>query len=282
MKVRTNLRIFRYIKDGSGAERMDARLKKDGETITWVAYPDFCDDNCKVIAVSPTVGCVGRCKFCVSGRTRPFKRRLLKEEMAAQVLPCLDGRKGQKVNFACEGDFCSNFYNCCGAIEFLLRIGHNLSFIATTIGDVRVLKNFLRARANLPVTFYWSVNFLEEDMLAYYMPGAINGGSLVKKRDAFQSISRKTGRKTTASWVVMAGLNDSREDAERLDGFFGGRPEFEIKLMALEPGSLPNIETSQEDVARFAGYLGEFGLPYRMRQIIGREIKAGCGTTVPL
>lgn len=129
--------------------------------------------------------------------------------------------------------------------------------------------------------FYWSLNFSREDQRVYYMPGT-KRSSIAGLRDIFQKISLRTGKRVTVSWVVMAGLNNTEQDVKRLSGYFGGRPEFEIKLMALEDGSLPGIKTSAEDVERFGLLLGNVGLPYRIRRIVGGDIKAGCGTTVPI
>lgn len=270
-----------YIKDGSGVERFGGYLKEDKKPIAWVSYLDPFNPNRKVIAVCSSVGCVGRCRFCKSGRTRPFSRRLSVEEINAQILHCFT-RRGLTVNFAGEGDcVCSNMENACRAAEIVLGMGLQFSFIFTTIGHEKNLEDFLKRHGNLPVTFYWSLNFATRDQRAYFMPGT-NWSSIEKLRDIFQKISCRTGKKTTVSWVVMRGLNDSPSDVELLKRYFGGRPEFEIKLMALERGSLSNITTTEQDVERFATRLKKASLPYRIRKILGGKIKAGCGTTVPL
>jgi len=276
-KVKTLSRI----RNGEGVEKLGGILVGDKKPIVWVAYRDPCDSGRKVVSVASAVGCAGRCKFCLSGRTRPFVRPLTAGEIASQALACIE--EARVVNFACEGDaVCSNLDNSCRAIKMLCRLNLGLTFIITTTGHQENLKRFLQKYGELPIRFYWSLNFLNPGTREYFMPGT-KGSSLVGLRNIFEEIYRATGRVVTVSWVVMAGLNDSVYDAGRIGQFFNGRAGFEIKLMALEPGSLPGIETHpEEDIERFGQFLTQVGVPFRVRKIVGGRIKAGCGTTAPL
>ncbi|MFA5877952.1 MAG: response regulator [Candidatus Staskawiczbacteria bacterium] len=283
------IRLFNRV--GGGAERLEGLLEEDGASIVWDVYNIRGKNETRnVIGIASAVGCAGRCEFCQS-RKRPFVRKLSVNELIAQVLygmesyharGAFEGLKTLVINFTTEGDcIFSNLDNSCRAVELLAQLeGVDLSFIMTTIGHEKNLQLFFEKYIHLPITFYWSLNSLNPGLRERLMP-ATTGHSLIGLRDIFQKITEKTGRITTVSWILMKGLNDSASDVESLKAFFGQRP-FEIKLMALEKGSLNDVpDTTSDDVERFADLLQKAKLAYRIRKIVGGDIKAGCGTTIP-
>lgn len=290
MPYRQTIRQVNRTGDESGAERLEGILTADNIPIAWDIY-NFpgTEERKNVIGLTSTSGCVGRCKFCLSGN-RLFRRALSVGELISQVLHalqsyhasgCFERMKKLVINFTCEGDaIVSNLDNACEAVRQLQRLKLDLSFIITTIGHEQSLAKFMEKYIDLPVTLYWSVNFLNQDMRALYMPATKNQ-SLEELRDIFQKISEKTGRPITVSWILMKGINDGDKDIELLRQFFGNRP-FEIKVMALEPNSLEGIKTKEEDVDKFMNKLREAGLPCRKKEIVGGRIKSGCGTTIPI
>lgn len=285
------IKFVSRINTKEGAERLEGILTKDNQRIVWVVYnlPEIYHRK-NVIGLSSSVGCVGGCKFCLSGK-RPFVRPLSTREILGQISHGLYsyhasgffyGLKKLVINFTCEGDAVfSNLDNSCAAIRRLSTSGIGLSpFIITTIGNQKNLSRFLREYGDLPINFYWSLNFLDEKKRAEFMPGT-KGQSLGKLRDTFHEIAKKNRRIITISWVLMKGINDKEEDALALKDFLGNGP-FEVKLMPLEPNSLPGVETSQSDMERFTGWLQKLRIPFRKRFIVGGRIMAGCGTTVPI
>ncbi|MDD5145109.1 MAG: response regulator [Candidatus Pacebacteria bacterium] len=276
--------------DKHGAERLDGVLTKDNKPIAWDVYnlPSLSPVR-NILGITVSRGCIGRCLFCLSGK-RLFERNYLKEEILSQILHGLysyhafgffEGDKEIVVNATCEGDTVfSNLDNVCHAFYEVDALNMGFSFIITTIGHQTNLERFLEKYSDLPVHFYWSLNFLNEELRAKFMPGT-KGQSTAKLRDLFYEIARKTKKIVTVSWILMKGLNDSEEDVLSLAKFFKDGP-FTIKIMALEPNSLPGIETKRSDVSRFANQLRKAGLTCREREIVGGKIKSGCGTTVPI
>lgn len=285
------IKLINQVGDSTGAERLEGILMDDKKPIAWDVYNVPSDRARNIISLASTVGCVGRCKMCLSG-LRPFERQLSKSEIIAQFLHSLksyhlkgvfDGGKKIVVNFTTEGDsVSSNLDNCCQAVELIAGLKKlDLAFIMTTIGHEKNLERFLKEYSHLPIAFYWSVNFLDPAKRAELMP-ATQSQSLARLRDIFQKIAEKTGKTVTASWILIKDRNDAESDVDQLKNYFYGRP-FEIKVMGLEEESLFGVpKTTAQDIDRFVEMLNKAGLPCRKREIVGGRIKAGCGTTIPV
>jgi len=277
--------IRNVIKTGvqDGAERMEG-ITEDFFPVVWTAYHVPVGPKKNVISLASTVGCVGCCRFCRSGKKRLF-RKLSVEEILGQLAHGLESChasqtfKGRSltVNFACEGDCLSNLENCCEAITVMSRLNIRLSFIMTTIGSIESLERFLADYSYLPVTFYWSLNFLKPGQRDFFMPGT-KGLSVKRIRDLFSMIAQKTGKKVTVSWILINGVNDTDEDARLLSEFLAGGP-FRVKLMNLEKNSMQGFGPSPR-MDSFQKQIRKSGLACRRRPIVGGKIKAGCGTTV--
>lgn len=280
--------------DESGAEKLDGILTKDRTPISWVVYhyPGTNIHTESTISVASSVGCVGHCAFCQS-RKRPFRRKLSVQEIIDQILHAFassyhafdffkqrNDYKMMRINFACEGDsVVSNLDNCCTAVQLLNA--PDISFIMTTTGHAESLSRFLIKYRDLPIEFYWSLNFSNEKMRAKFMPGTRNQ-SLRTLKSIFQEIAYATNRIVTVSYIVMAGLNDTKDDIAALKKLFPKPGPFQFKLMALEPNSLLGIKTTEADVNALMEKLMKAGFACRYRKIVGGKIKASCGTTVPL
>ena len=274
--------------DGSGAERMEGFLTRDKEPIAWVAYNDpSLSQERNVIALASSVGCIGGCKFCRSG-TRSFKRSLSVEEMIAQFLYALESYHtvgafekpiDLTVNFTTEGDCVfSNMENSCEVVRILSGIKDlDLKFIITTMGHQKNLVRFLKNYISLPITFYWSLNFMPR-IRGNLMP-ATRGQSVEKIRDVFQNISAQTGRTITVAWTLTKGLNDTLADVKYLKELFVGRP-FEVKLTAMRTKRMLLPELQKDDLAIFAEKLKDAGVPFRLRNLVG-FVNCTCGETTP-
>jgi adenine C2-methylase RlmN of 23S rRNA A2503 and tRNA A37/ActR/RegA family two-component response regulator len=283
-----------------GAERIDGVLaNKEDSTpipIAWVVYT-LPGKGIKRnhICVASSAGCAINCLFCLSGR-RQFVRPLTTSEIIAQVLggmesyqtrELFEGTKPQQlvINFTTEGDsVTSNLDNSCEAIKLINSLKMErlpVEFVMTTVGHEANLNRFLEKYIQLPVTFYWSLNFTDPETRNKFMP-VQHPQSITALRDVFQKITEASGRKVTASYILIPGLNDSDKSVRELKELLGGRP-FEIKVMALEPGSLKDYESpSERQMNAFTRKLKKAGLAFRERKIVGGKLMAGCGKTFPL
>ena len=292
-----SLKIFsRSEVDSHGVEKITA-TDKDKEYISFVIYPSaIAEENTVNVGLACSIGCPSGCEFCLTWRRfgdAKCKRQLISDEMVAQFYLSLQSQQVKEtladasekkviVNVTCGGDVAFNPNGVFTAISQLARIKKpNIEFIVTTIGTEQSLMLYRLRYLGLPLTFYWSVPSLDQEIWERLVPAA-KGQSLEKIRDSFEVIARETQKPVTVSIVVIRGLTDRPEDVELLKQYFLGRPGFGFKLMKLDPGSLKGYSASDEDVKDFYRRLKNAGFAdVRIREIWGSGILAGCGTTIP-
>jgi len=95
---------------------------------------------------------------------------------------------------------------------------------------------------------------------------------------ACRTYSESTGRRIFYEWTLIAGRNDSPEEARQLGRLLRGLPA-QVNLIPLNPtGGYEGEPTRAEPVRLFQSVLREeFGLPCTVRQRRGIDISAGCG-----
>ncbi|MFA7209465.1 MAG: response regulator [Parcubacteria group bacterium] len=285
----------RIISEPAGdLEKMVGKLSKDKKFISWNVYRLMTSPNAFTTSCVSTVGCIGRCRFCVHGRD--YLVRLLDwQEIVAQVLYSLDSllAKGvfepdmvlqPKLNFTGMGEPLSNLKNVNLAIRRLAAIKDlDFRFIITTIGRELDLKMFVNSLDNLDMDLsrlrlYLSINFMDPEMRKKMMPATKNQ-NLAAIRDWALKFGEKTGNTTTASFILVPGMNDG--DAEGMVRDWG---EFDIKLQAFasSPGFKPLKTASKSQLEEFREKLVQAGAKnVRIRTVIGSSRNAGCGSNSP-
>jgi len=95
--------------------------------------------------------------------------------------------------------------------------------------------------------------------------------------DACRYYIEKTGRRLTFEWALIAGENDTEEQAHKLGQLLQGMLAH-VNLIPLNPtagyGGMPS---SPERVERFQRALAEYGVGSTVRVRRGIDIQAGCG-----
>jgi 23S rRNA (adenine2503-C2)-methyltransferase len=84
----------------------------------------------------------------------------------------------------------------------------------------------------------------------------------------------------TFEYVLLAGVNDSPDDARKLARLLSG-VKSKVNLIPLNaaPG-IPFERPSDEAIDRFAGILSDRGLMVSVRKSRGRDIRAACGQLI--
>ena len=92
-----------------------------------------------------------------------------------------------------------------------------------------------------------------------------------------RSFAERTGRRVSLEYVMIAGLNDTTELAERLAGLARGWLSH-VNLIPLNPtpGSRWSGSSAQR-ISAFRATLSAAGVPVTVRDTRGRQIEAACG-----
>jgi 23S rRNA (adenine2503-C2)-methyltransferase len=234
------------------------------------------------LCISSQVGCPIGCPFCATGQG-PFGRNLKAHEIVDQAFEAArelrsEGRRLSHVVFMGMGEPLANY---AAVVEAVRRIadpnGLGLSPRRVTISTAGLVPRIADlAGERLPVTLAISLHAARDDLRDELVP--VNRhyplSELIASADGF---TRRTGRRVSYEWVLLAGVNDCERDAGELCELLRGRLAH-VNLIPFNPvADTPYHEPSPGRVRRFASLLGEGGLNVTVRDTRGRDSDAACG-----
>jgi 23S rRNA (adenine2503-C2)-methyltransferase len=231
------------------------------------------------VCLSSQTGCAVDCAFCVTGRLGGG-RNLTAGEIVGQLYAVLDavGRKtdAARIVFMGMGEPFLNPDGVIGALDVLLELIPRRRVTVSTSGITPAFARFaaLARRPNLAV----SLNAADDETRTALMP--INRTypleGLLRAMRAWPVDPR---RRITVEYVLIAGRNDSPEDARRLVRLLDRIPA-KVNLIPLneDPTYLPGWKRPAEPVIdRFAAALSAAGVAVTVRRSRGPDAAAACG-----
>ncbi|BCD83720.1 putative RNA methyltransferase [Pseudomonas solani] len=241
----------------------------DGQMVESVLLPR--DGLC----VSSQVGCAVGCVFCMTGKSG-LLRQVGSLEIVAQVALARRYRKVKKVVFMGMGEPAHNLDNVLEAIDLLGTdggIGHK-NLVFSTVGDPRVFERLPQQRVKpaLALSLHSSRAELREQLL----PKAprISPEELVELGEAY---ARTTDYPIQYQWTLLAGINDSQEEADGILRLLKGK----FAVMNLIPYNSLEADDYQrpggDRIIELVRYLHSRGVLTKVRNSAGQDIDGGCG-----
>ena len=230
-------------------------------------------DGRRSICVSSQSGCPLTCTFCATGQMQ-FGRNLTASEILDQALHF---RRIEPVNhcvFMGMGEPMLNLDSVLAAARRLpdLGITHRRTTIST-IGWIPGLTRFID-EVDEPIRLALSLHAADPVLRSRLMP--VN--DRYPLADVIAECRRYVelrGRKVFAEYVMLAGVNDSPEQAAELARLLD-RETFKVNLIPYNPtGAFDG--SSRGVIADFKAVLGRARLPATVRLTRGRDIDAACG-----
>ncbi len=235
------------------------------------------------ICISSEAGCPMGCRFCAStigGKVR----NLLPSEMLGQVLVASRdlGIRISGVVMMGIGEPLDNYDN---TIRFLRLIssehGLNLSprhISLSTCGIVDRIYDL--AEEDLPITLSISLHASDDETRSAIMP-VNNKWSIDRLLTACRDYFDRTSRRISFEYTLIAGKNDSKEQALALAGllkrYMGDRP-LHVNLIPVNPVRERGFQKSgREQVNAFCQTLCKNGVNATVRRKLGGDIDASCG-----
>jgi 23S rRNA (adenine2503-C2)-methyltransferase len=248
----------------------------DGERVETVLIPA---GRRLTVCLSTQVGCKFGCAFCASGR-HGFKRDLAPSEITGQAIAAarLAGRDPTNYVLMGMGEPLDNWAN----VEKALRImnapeGLGIAARRMTVSTAGFVDAFGRLSAlDLQINLSLSLHAVTDRLRDRLMP--INRRfPLEAVVAAGEKYVRSGGRMITLEYIVIAGLNDSLDDADGLAAI-ARRLRAKVNLIAYSPveGCAFRIP-SEAEVARFKRWLEERKVGTTLRLSKGADIAAACG-----
>ncbi|XP_062110300.1 uncharacterized protein LOC133822093 [Humulus lupulus] len=253
---------------------------EDGLIIETVVIPS--DSGRNTVCVSSQVGCAMNCQFCFTGRMG-LTRHLTAAEIVEQAVfarRLLTGEVGSITNvvFMGMGEPFHNIDNVIKASDIMVH-DQGLQFsprkvTVSTSGLVPQLRRFLKeSKCALAV----SLNATTDEVRNWIMPINRKYKLDLLLQTLREELRFKHKYKVLFEYVMLAGVNDSMEDAKRLVDLVQGIP-CKINLISFNPHSGSQFKpTSEEKMIEFRNFLAEAGCIVLLRPSRGDDQMAACG-----
>ena len=273
-------RLDSAVSDGVKGKKRDTRKIlvrfQDGQEVEVVFIPTR---SRKTVCVSSQAGCRFNCSFCASGQAG-FSRDLSAGEIVGQVLLAahLFDEKPTHVVFMGVGEPFDNYDSVLKAVRILndgdgLEIGARRITISTCgiIPGIRRLSNE-GIQVELSVSLHAATGGLRSDLMpvnrAYPLDLLI---------DVCRTYSEKTNRIITFEYILIAGVNDSAQDAGNLARLLAPL-KCRVNLLLLSAVSeYQGCASTERAVEMFVRTLYRAGINATMRHSRGSSSNSACG-----
>ena len=242
-------------------------------------------DDRTTLCISSQAGCAMACTFCATGQFG-FERHLTVGEIVAQVayanaslksepLPDSPGRVSNVV-FMGMGEPLANYPRVEESLRRMIDV-MGMAARSVTVSTVGVVPGIDRLAATpWQVGLAVSLHAADDDLRSELVP--LNRRyPLAAVIDACHRFHDAKGRRITIEWTLMAGTNDTTDQARRLAAI-SRELKAHVNVINLNPTPLTvEIPASRTNVDRFMAELRGNGANATLRATRGQDIDAACG-----
>lgn len=269
----SNLGLADRMTSSDGTEKFLFELE-DGHHVESVLIPD---EKRLTLCISSQVGCAMGCRFCLTGKGG-LKRNLRAHEIVDQVISArrLSPRRITNIVLMGMGE---PLHNLDEVSEGLWRMTGLLKYSPRriTVSTVGLADGMLELPSRAPqVNLAVSLNATTDEQRDCIMP--VNKRFPIKRLiEACRRYPLQKRRRITFEYVMMAGFNDSDDDARRLVNIARKVPS-KINLIPVNEYEGSGFRRpSDERVLRFQQILLDAGVTALVRKSKGSDILAACG-----
>jgi 23S rRNA (adenine2503-C2)-methyltransferase len=263
-----------------GTEKFLLQLA-DGRTIESVFIPDT---PSMTFCISTQVGCAMACAFCLTGKMG-LVRNLTAGEIVGQVRVLADALHMRDAAFNIVlmgmGEPLHNYDETMKALRILTdEQGFAMPARRITLSTVGLLPALERlakepVMPNLAISLHAPTDLLRGELVPINKKHGVGDIIAAAKRFPLKKRSR-----ITFEYVLLAGVNDSPQDARRLAKLLAG-VKSKVNLIPLNAAAgIPFERPSDAAIDQFARIVAEHGLTVSVRKSRGRDIRAACGQLI--
>jgi len=239
------------------------------------------EEDRTTLCVSTQIGCAMACSFCATG-SMGFARNLTSAEIVDQVCRMREvvgsGRTPSNVVFMGMGEPLLNLDAVVEAVRLLIDPkAFGLAPRRVTVSTVGVVPRIGALLERVPINLAISLHATTDEVRSRLVPlnrrypleallGALRGlDSVTRRRPVF------------FEYTLIAGVNDSVEDARRLPALLAGIPS-KVNLIPMNPHpDSPYAPPEAAVIDDFLAALAGRGLTVTLRRSRGPDIQAACG-----
>jgi len=235
----------------------------------------------QTICISTQAGCAVDCHFCLTAQLGLI-RNLTAGEIVGQVLVALEENRERlapqtNVVLMGQGEPLLNYDATMAAVRILLDPkGVGLAPRHVTLSTSGIVPGIERlGKEKIRPSLAISLNASSDEQRDALMP--INRKyPLEVLLDACRRYPLRPREYFTFEYVLLAGVNDSPEDARRVVRLLA-RLRAKVNLIPWNPGNLPYRAPTGESIEEFQRILVDKGVPAFVRYSRGQDVFAACG-----
>ncbi len=283
LAAKAEIRMPEIVSDSVASDGTRKWLLKlaDGNCIETVYIPE---EDRGTLCVSSQAGCILNCSFCSTAR-QGFNRNLSVSEIIGQLWVASDAL-GQKSDHRIitnivmmgMGEPLLNFDNVVSAMQLMLDDhAYGLSRRRVTLSTAGVVPAIDKLAASLPVSLAVSLHAPDDELRNKLVP--LNRKYPI--RELLDACTRYTGvdtrRRVTFEYVMLAGVNDSIQQARNLAAILQDVPA-KVNLIPFNPFPESQYQrSSPATINKFRDELMQRQIVTITRKTRGEDIDAACG-----
>lgn len=230
------------------------------------------------LCISTQVGCNMACAFCESGKLKK-RRNLSAGEIVLQVISVerLENIRVSNVVIMGIGEPFDNYDNLVRALDILncpkgIDLGSR-KITVSTCGIVPKIREFanLKSQVNLAISLHAPNDEIRNKLMPVNHAYKIN-----ELMDAVDYYIEKTNRRVTIEYIMLDGINDSKECAMELTNLLKERLVY-VNLIPYNSTSSDFRRASKNKIILFYDILKKNGIEVVIRKEMGKGIKGACG-----
>lgn len=244
------------------------------------------------LCLSSQVGCAAACDFCATGKMGIAQNlsaaEMLDQFVQAKQLLAPEGRSVRNLVFMGMGEPFHNEANLHAALAALAapELFHHPPgrVLASTVGLPEAM---IRCARRFPgVNLALSLHAVRQETREQIIPLAkkhplVDLRRAIREVNRIQAAARPRGPSVMLEYLMLAGVNDSLDEARELVQWCEGLA-VHVNLIPFNPiDEAPHLQsTPQSQRDAFAGVLKRAGLPTTIRYSLGVDVAAACGQLV--
>lgn len=270
----SSLRLLNRETSKDGTEKFLFGLE-DKESVESVVIPD---KGRLTLCLSSQAGCAMGCRFCLTGKLG-LRRNLKAHEIVDQIISAdrlAMPRKITNIVLMGMGEPLANFKEVVEALWRMTGLMH-ISKRRITLSTSGIVPKILELAEKAPrINLAISLNAATDEVRSRIMP--VNKKYPLKSLlDACRRFPLEPKRRITFEYVMIAGVNDSLDDAGRIVRLLRGIPS-KVNLIPFNPYEGSEFASPSDEVVRgFQKILSDGNLTALIRKSKGRDIRAACG-----
>jgi 23S rRNA (adenine2503-C2)-methyltransferase len=231
------------------------------------------------VCISTQVGCRMGCRFCAS-TLDGLVRNLTTSEMLSEIykIQRYSGERVSNIVLMGSGEPMDNFDNVIKFVKYISdERGLNISQRNITISSCGIVEKIKEmADMELQVTLALSLHAADDETRKGLMPIAYKY-TISEVLDVCRYYFDKTGRRITFEYSLVAGVNDTKEESDKLARLVKGI-NCHINLIPVNPIKERNFKKSSKiNIDIFRKNLERNGINATVRREMGSDIQGACG-----